>query len=93
VTSAKPRGGTTGRSYAPRRTLYKGEKAPAMWVQFMAQCREFRKSHGMSTRDASALSGLSVGVISLLERGTSQPHPWDLTVYLEAIGITKINVE
>ena len=89
----KVRGGVTGRSQAKRRTLYKGDKAPQMWVDFMAECRRFREEHGMSTKDLSTLTGLSVGVISLMERATSQPHPWDLTVYLEAIGVTRITVE
>lgn len=88
------RGGQTGRSVAPRRTMYKGDKAPALWSEFMARCRAHREAHGISTRDVAALmGGVSVGVVTLLERGVSQPHPWDLTVYLEAIGVTAITVE
>lgn len=90
--AAAPRGGATGRSFAPRRTMYKGKDAPAMWLEFMADCRRFREDHGISTRDVATLMGVSIGVVSLLERGVSQPHPWDLTVYLEAIGITRITV-
>lgn len=73
--------------------MYKGDTAPKMWLEFMAACRAFREAHGMSTRDVCELTGMSVGVVSLLERGVSQPHPWDLTVYLTAIGVTRITPE
>jgi DNA-binding XRE family transcriptional regulator len=93
VTSTPPRGGATGRSFAPKRTIYKGDKAPKMWVEFMADCKKYREAHGMTGRDVALVMGVSPAVVSLMERGISQPHPWDLTVYLEAIGITKITVE
>lgn len=91
TTAKKPvRGGVSGRNVAPRRTLYKGDKPPKMWLDFIAKCRQHRLDHGISTNDVALLMGTSVGVVSLLERGVSQPHPWDLTVYLEAIGITEL---
>ena len=87
------RGGTTGRSFAPRRTIYKGKEAPSMWKDFMKRNREFRESRHLSVKDLAAIMGVTVSVIYAWEQAVAQPHPWDLTVYLEAIGVEKITVE
>lgn len=86
------RGGVSGRGFAPRRTIYKGDKAPQMWIDFMAECKRFREERGMTARNVAMLMGVSVGIVSLWERGVSQPHPWDLTVYLQAIGASKLTI-
>lgn len=86
------RGGTSGRSFAPKRTIYKGKDVPPMWKQFMADCRKFREEHGLSAKDLAVLMGVSVSVIYAWEQGVAQPHPWDLTVYLEAIGAEKFTI-
>jgi len=87
------RGGASGRSYAPRRTLYKGDKAPPMWLSFMAECRKFREERGMTAKQVALQMESTLAVVSLLEKGVSVPHPWDLTIYLQAIGVEKINIE
>lgn len=84
------RGGTTGRSFAPRRTIYKGKDAPKMWVEFMSECKKYREDHGLTAKDLATLMGVSVAVIYAWEQAVAQPHPWDLTVYLELIGYDKL---
>lgn len=87
------RGGTSGRSFAPRRTIYKDKNAPQMWVEFMAANKKYREEHGLSAQALASLMGVSVGVIYTWEQGIAQPHPWDLTVYLEAIGYERLRGE
>lgn len=84
------RGGATGRSFAPRRTIYKGREAPEMWLAFMAECKKFREEHGLAAKDLATLMGVSVAVVYAWESGVAQPHPWDLTVYLKFIGYDKL---
>lgn len=93
MTTALPRGGKTGKSVAPRKTVHKSTKAPHMWTQFLAEMAEFRKAKGMTGKDVAVAMGVSVALVSNWERGFSVPHPYDLTVYLEAIGVTRITVE
>lgn len=95
MTAAKKpvRGGAAGRSFAPRRTIYKGKDVPPMWADFMRSCREYREAHGLSAKDLATLMGVSVAVVYAWEQAVAQPHPWDLTVYLELIGYTKLRGE
>jgi ribosome-binding protein aMBF1 (putative translation factor) len=88
-----PRGGKTGKSFAPRKTIYKDKKPPALWTQYLADLREFREANGVSTRDVAVAMGTTVTVVSNWERGFTTPHPWDFCVYLEAIGVTRIKPE
>lgn len=87
------RGGGTGRSFAPRRTIYKGKDVPLMWRDFMQECKKYREDHGLTANDLAALMGVSVAVVYAWEQAVAQPHPWDLTVYLELIGYTKLRGE
>jgi ribosome-binding protein aMBF1 (putative translation factor) len=87
------RGGTSGRSFAPKRTIYKGKDVPPMWKEFMAANRKFREDHGLSAQALADLMGVSLSVVYAWEQGVAQPHPWDLTVYLEAIGAKKLTIE
>lgn len=93
MTAALPRGGKSGKSVAPRKTVYKAKKAPAMWENFWADCREFRKSKGMTIKDVAEAMGVSIALLSNWERMNSTPHPHDLMVYLETIGAKRLTVE
>lgn len=85
-----PRGGKTGKSFAPRKTLYKDAKPPKLWTEYLAALRKFREDHGMTTREVATTMGVSIALISNWERGHSVPHPYDFCVYLETIGVTRI---
>lgn len=91
--TALPRGGKSGRSVAPRKTIYRDKKIPPMWQEFLDNLKAFRESKGLSQRDAATAMGVSVTVVSLWEKGKSTPHPYDLMVYLEVIGAKQLTVE
>ena len=87
------RGGRTGKSVAPRRTLYRDAGPPALWKAFLKDLKKFREDAGLTAQEAADGLGVSVAKILIWERGTSTPHPHDLCVYLEFLGVKRLSVE
>lgn len=93
MTGLPPRGGVSGKSVAPRKTVYKDKGVPPMWKAFCDDLRSFRENKGMTPNDLAEALGVSVAKIYLWEAGKTTPHPYDLCVLLGALGAKRIVVE
>ncbi len=91
--SALPRGGKTGKSMAPKKTLYKDKGIPPLWADFLKTLKKRREDAGLTVAEVAELLGITPAKILIWERGASTPHPYDLCVYLEAIGVTGIELK
>lgn len=87
------RGGRTGRSVAPRKAIYKDDKPHPMWDAFRSSWRPLREAAGLSVAEVAQAMGVSVAKIYLYENGGSVPHPYDLCVYLDIIGVRDITAQ
>ncbi|MEX2629398.1 MAG: XRE family transcriptional regulator [Tistlia sp.] len=54
------------------------------------QVRDLRKARGMSLKQLNEASGLSIGLLSQIERGTSSPSLRSLRALSEALGVPPI---
>lgn len=87
------RGGATGRSVAPKNTLYKDKGVPLLWQAFIRDLKRFREDAGLSPNEAAEALGVSVAKVYMWENGKTTPHPYDLCVYLEVLGAKRIGLE
>lgn len=87
------RGGATGKSVAPKKTLHKDAKTPQLWKDFMNSVKRFREDAGLSVQEVADALGVSVAKIYIWENGKSTPHPHDLCVYLALLGVKHIKPE
>ncbi len=93
MTAKPPRGGKTGKSVSPKRTLHKDKAPPPMWAEFLKDVKKFREDAGLTVAEVADILGVTTAKILIWERGTSTPHPHDLCVYLAAIGAKRLRVE
>jgi DNA-binding XRE family transcriptional regulator len=93
VSSSLPRGGTSGKSVAPRKTLYKDKEPPALWKGFLRDLKKYREAAGISAQEAADALGVSPAKIYIWENGKSTPHPHDLCVYLAMLGVKRFTIE
>ena len=93
MTTNLPRGGKTGKSIAPRRTVHKDKGIPALWIAFLKDLKKFREDAGLSVAEAAEVLGVTPAKIYIWENGKSTPHPYDLCVYLEVLGVKRFHVE
>lgn len=77
----------------PRRTLHKDKSVPPMWQAFAKDIKKFREDAGMSPNEVAEALGVSVAKIYMWENGRTTPHPYDLCVYLEVLGVKRITLE
>lgn len=87
------RGGKSGKSVAPKKTLWKDRGAPPLWQAFCKDLKKYREDAGMTAAEAADALGVTVAKILIWERGTSAPHPFDLCVYLDMLGVKRIGLE
>lgn len=87
------RGGVTGKSMAPRKTLYKDKGIPPLWRAFCRDLKKFREDAGMSPNEVAEALGVSVAKVYMWENGRTTPHPYDLCVLLDALGVKRIGLE
>lgn len=93
MTGTPVRGGKSGKSIAPKKTLYKAKDAHPMWKAFMGQVKKFREEAGVTPQEAADALGVSIAKIYIWENAKSTPHPHDLCVYLEFLGAKGIDLE
>lgn len=78
---------------APRKTMYKEKAIPPLWQDFLTKMKQFRIDAGLSRRDVAEKLDVSIEKIANWEDGSANPHPYDLCVYMEAVGIKSITPE
>lgn len=93
MSGVPPRGGSSGRSVAPRQTLYKDKGVPQMWQAFVKDMKKFREDAGLTPQEVADLLGVSPAKVYLWENGKSTPHPHDLCVLLTVLGVKRITIE
>lgn len=93
MTGSPVRGGRTGKSVAPKKTLHKDKAAPPMWKGFMNSVKRFREDAGLSVQEVADALGVTPAKIYIWENGKSTPHPHDLCVYLAILGVRNIKPE